>query len=425
MESKGKNRNPTAFHQTRELSNEFQILKNKGLMRKSYFVLIAAAASMLVSCSNDLLLDNQDSSPETIGFSSYSKNMTKADPTSSDLEYYHNTFVVYASKKSTVDESEIRQVFDGGATSLVTFDAGAAAPNDWTYSPYRYWDKQATYKFIAVAPNKSIIKYTWDATASPLTELSGDFVTVAAAGYTLYGQNLQYISTQEEIKKGFTTSDQTTKKDVDLMTSEINSQTGSSHDNDVNLEFKHILAKLNVSVAKAKVLNDADVYVRSVEITKLNDNGTYAESDYDATAEPKVSGWDNITIKNTGYKLAYAYGDDTGATTDKGKLLEDYNTTTNKTVPNFFIESLVMPQDIPASATDQAELILKYTIVTGSGDAAHSEDYTYKFKLAEAFSRFYDRCNYTLSFTIDPTVITFDATVAEWGNGGTADPTIE
>ena len=394
-------------------------------MRKSNLVLLAAAASMLASCGKDLILDNNQDVQAPIGFASYSEKLTKAVPSESDLEFYHNTFVVYASKKSTVDESEIRQVFDGGATSLVTFDEGAEAPNDWTYSPYRYWDKQATYKFIAVAPNASIIKYTWNAAASPLTELTGDFETVAATGYTLYGQNLQKVSTQSEIKKGFTTSDQTTKKDVDLMTSQMNNQPGNSHTPDVTLQFKHILAKLNVTVAKSSVLNDADVYVRSVEITKLNDNGKYAESNYDATAEPKVSGWNTISIKNDTYKLAYAFGDDTGATAGQGKELADYNTTANKTVPNYFIESLVMPQTVPATADDAATLILKYRIVTGSGAAAHTEDYTYKFNLSTAFASFYDRCNYTLNFTIDPSVITFDASVAEWGNGGTSNQTID
>lgn len=403
--------------QTRETKKVITI-KNKRLMRKSNLVLIAAAASMLASCSNDLLLDNNQDVQAPIGFASYSKNMTKADPTSSDLEFYHNTFVVYASKKSTIDATEIRQVFDGGATSLVTFSAGAELPNEWTYSPYRYWDKQATYKFIAVAPNASIIKYTWNAAASPLTELTGDFETVDATGYTLYGQNLQKVSTQSEIKKGFTTSDQTTKKDVDLMTSDIN----TSHQTLVNLDFKHILAKLNVTVAKSSVLNDADVYVRSVEITKLNDNGKYAESNYDATAEPKESGWNTISPKNADYKLSYAFSDDTGATEGQGKELADYTT---KTVPNYFIESLVMPQTVPATADDAATLILKYRIVTGSGDAAHTEDYTYKFNLSTAFASFYDRCNYTLNFTIDPSVITFDASVAEWGNGGTSNQTID
>ena len=421
MERKGKNRNAKAFHQTRELLNEFQTLKNKGLMRKSYFVLIAAAASMLVSCSNDLLLDNHQEEPAPIGFTSYSQKLTKAIA-ETDLEFFHNTFVVYGTKKSTVDAA-ISSVFDGGATSLVTFSEGAAAPNDWTYSPYRYWDKQADYNFIAVAPNANVIKYTWDKAASPLKEVGDeayDFVTVSG-GYTLQGQNLQIKSTQSEIKKGFL---ETISGDIDLMTSTLNPQEGKNHTADVNLEFKHILAKLNVTVAKAKGLNDAAVYVRSVEITKLNDHGTYAESAYDATANPKESGWDNVSIQNTGYKLSYDYKFDAEAVA-AGKPLAAYNTTEDKTVPNYFIESLVMPQDVPATSGEEATLILKYTIVTGSGDAAHSEDYTYKFKLAEAFSRFYDRCNYTLSFTINPTVITFDATVAEWGNGGTADPTID
>lgn len=415
---KGKNRNAETFQQTRE-TKKVQTIKNKGLMRKSDLVLIAAVASMLASCSNEKFLSNNNDAPAPIGFASYSQNLTKA--TASDLEFYHNTFVVYGSKKSTVD-NEINQVFDGGATSLVTFNEGASAPNEWTYNPYRFWDKQANYNFIAVAPNANIIKYDWNAYASPLTEVgttANDFVTVTG-GYTLRGQNLQKISTTSEIKKGFL---ETTTGDIDLMTSNLNPQDGKNHTADVDLEFKHILAKLNVTVAKAKNLNDAAVYVRSVEITKLNDHGTYAESNYDATVDPKVSGWSNISIVNDEYKLAYYFKDDLAAVA-AGKPLA-YNTTDDKTVPNYFIESLVMPQDVPASATDQAELILKYTIVTGSGAAIHTENYTYKLKLAEAFDRFYDRCNYTLSFTIDPTVITFDATVAEWGNGGTADPTID
>lgn len=392
--------------QTRETIKVITI-KNKRLMRKSNLVLIAAAASMLASCGKDLILDNSQDVQAPIGFASYSEKLTKADPSESDLEFYHNTFVVYASKKSTVDGA-ISQVFDGGATSLVTFSADAESPNDWTYSPYRYWDKQATYKFIAVAPSKNIIKYTWDATASPLTELSGDFVTVDG-GYTLKGQNLQKTSTQSEIKTGFL---ETATGDVDLMTSEIN----TSHQTLVNLEFKHILAKLNVTVAKSSVLNDADVYVRSVEITKLNDNGKYAESNYNASAEPKVSGWNTISTKDAGYKLSYAFGDDTGATEGQGKELADYTT---KTVPNYFIESLVMPQTVPATGDGAATLILKYRIVTGSGATAHPEDYTYKFTLKDAFTRFYDRCNYTLNFTIDPEIITFDADVVVWDDVST------
>ena len=406
---KGKNRNAETFQQTRE-TKKVQTIKNKGLMRKSDLVLIAAVASMLASCSNEKFLNDQDTLTP-IGFASYSDKLTKATATETDLEFYHNTFVVYASKKSTVDGA-ISQVFDGGASSLVTFKANVSAPNNWTYSPYRYWDKQANYNFIAVAPSANVIKYEWDASASPLTEVGNDdFVTVSNDGYTLSGQNLQKTSTQSEIKTGFA---ETVSGDIDLMTSALNSQAGSSHTDDVILEFKHILAKLNVTVAKAKILNDAEVYVRSMEIFKLNDNGKYAESAYNNTANPKVSGWSDISIKNSGYKLSYNSSDD-GNAIIKGKLLSNYNTTDDKTVPNYFIESLVMPQTVPATTSDdEAYLILKYTIITGSGGAAHAEDYTYRFKLADAFDRFYDRCSYTLNFTINPDVITFDASVAAW-----------
>ena len=150
--------------QTRETKKVITI-KNKRLMRKSNLVLIAAAAGMLASCSNEKFLSDNQDVQAPIGFASYSNKLTKA--TETDLEFYHNTFVVYATKKSTIDNA-ISQVFDGGASSLVTFKADESAPNNWTYSPYRYWDKQATYNFIAVSPNANVIKHTWDATASTL-----------------------------------------------------------------------------------------------------------------------------------------------------------------------------------------------------------------------------------------------------------------
>ena len=399
-------------------------------MRKSYLI-IAAAATILASCANEKVLNTvQDSNEKqtVIGFTSFSEKATRSVDTNTDLEYYHGTFTVYSSKKSTVDNT-ISEVFDGGTTSLITYNEGADAPNDWTYSPYRYWDKQANYKFIAVAPNASIVKYTWDATATDLIEVgtaTDDFVTVSG-GYTLIGQNLQKTATAAEITKGFVGGN---GKDTDIMTSEVVSEAGATHNPDVNLTFKHILAKLNVTVAKAKVLNDADVYIKSLEITGLKDKGIYDESTYvegDATADPVVlphSGWtaDN-SADQANYKLAYDYSEDANKEDGKyGKELTDYDATNNKTIPTYFIESLVMPQ---AVAADDATLILKYQIVTGTGNDAHKENYTYKFDMNQAFASYLDRHNYTLNLTILPTVITFDAGATLWDNVDAANKTIE
>ena len=399
-------------------------IANKMKMR-AYWLSMAAVATVLVACTDDVVLrdDNQSQidSPSAIGFSSYSEKGTRGDVTNPlFLEYYHGTFTVYGSKISTVDNS-VSEVFDGGATSLVTFSDNATAPNEWTYSPYRYWDKQADYNFIAVAPDASIVNYNWDLSANPLSEVSAvsatgqDFVT-AAAGYTLVGQNLQATATSAEITKGFVGG---VDKDTDIMTSSLTSENGASHNPDVVLSFKHILAKLNVTVAKASVLNDADVYVKSLEITGLKDHGTYAESAYYYSVDSTHSGW-TASVESAGYALSYIYANDANYDSTKdGFELEDYTTTT---VSTYFIESLVMPQ---AVAADDATLVLKYQIVTKDGTSFHKEDYSYKLDMNSAFASYLDRHNYTLKLTISPEVITFDADAVVWDNVGEKDITIE
>ena len=396
-------------------------------MRKSYFIL-AAAATILASCAENSKITNDLRNDETktvIGFSSYSEKATRGDATNAaNLEYYHGTFTVYGSKKSTNDAT-ISEVFDGGATSLLTYSNNATTPNDWTYSPYRYWDKQANYKFIAVAPNASIVKYDWNAQATTLVEVgtdANDFVS--AADYTLTGQNLQKTATSAEIKKGFIGG---TGFDTDIMTSSVVTETGASHNPDVTLVFKHILAKLNVTVAKAKLLNNADVYVKSIEIKGLKDKGTnydesaYTEDDPATTdvVEETHSGWTASYSDDAphAYVLEYDYAADGNKQAGQvGAKLEQYDETGDKTVPTFFIESLLIPQ---AVAANTATLTLKYQIVTGTGENKHEEDYTYTLDMNQAFASYLDRHNYNLNLTIKPDVITFDATASSWGNGGT------
>ncbi len=393
-------------------------------MKKSYLML-AATATILASCAqtDKINTDLKDTTePKVIGFSSYSEKATRGDAnTEANLEYYHGTFTVYGSKKSTNDNT-ISEVFDGGVTSILTYSNGSTAPNDWTYSPYRYWDKQANYKFIAVAPNANIVKYDWNAQATTLAEVGTDDF-VSASDYILTGQNLQKTATSAEIKKGFVGG---AGNDTDIMTSSLVSENGATHNPDVNLVFKHILAKLNVTVAKAKLLNNADVYIKNIEINGLKDKGSnYDESTYtegDNTVTPEIapqSGWTASYSDDAphAYKLRYDYEDDANKQAGQvGAKLAQFDETGNKTIPTYFIESLVIPQAVAANA---ATLTLKYQIVTGTGVNKHEEDYTFKLDMNQAFASYLDRHNYNLNLTINPDVITFDASTSPWGNGGT------
>lgn len=358
-------------------------------MRKSY--LIIAAAAVLASCAQSEKLNNviKEETPTVIGFNTISEKATRANV--ENLEDYHGTFSVYSTKKSN-NTGAIEVVFNGDdAADIITFDANRLAPNNWTYSPYRYWDKQATYAFVAVAPNSDIVKYS---KSDNVADNAGTFITASATGYTLTGQNLQpATTTNAEIRKGFDGKD---GNDTDLMTSGKVTRDGAAEVTDVNLEFKHILAKLNIAIAKDPTFDNVKVIIKKVQVVGLDDNGTY----YEGTSDTE-SAWTSSKVDTT-YTLLWenADGIELPGSTDQGAGEKLY-----------FIESLVMPQSIEQ---DVEKLIIDYTIVTETRE----ERYNYELKFDDGqykvFEGFQERNNYTVSLTVRPNVITFDASAILW-----------
>ncbi|MBR6369585.1 MAG: fimbrillin family protein [Bacteroidaceae bacterium] len=388
------------------------------MKKKVTWLSVAAVATMFAACSNDavktdIVNNSQTEATKAIGFSSFSEKTTRGNATvNTNLEYYHNTFAVYGTKQSVNDATDIQYVFGGKATAAGTQDGvtctyqttADAVLGDWKYTDPRYWDKQATYDFIAYAPvsANNPIRYNYSATTAQVADAGNEFKTTST--YTLAGTNLQATATEAEKVKGFTVE---AAGDLDLMISASNAQNGDGHTEYVNLVFRHILSKLNVTFAKSSTLDNANVTINSVKISGLDDSGDYVESDYDDNANPKKSGWASSQVATT-YALEYnAAG---------GQALNA--STANK--PYFFIESLVMPQEI----TDgQVTLVANYTITSGT----YSENYNYNLDLYDiaALHKFYDGYNYTLNFTIDPDVIKFDATVTTWDDQAAIGKTID
>lgn len=365
-------------------------------MRKSF--LIIAAAAMLASCWETEKIGKDivnDETPSVIGFNTISEKATRATASETDLEYYHNSFNVYSTKTSNnVTDATPEVVFDGNLEAdLISFDSTRMAPNNWTYSPYRYWDKQATYAFVAVAPNSKIVKYS---KSENVADNAGTFVTTNATGYTLVGQNLQTSDApaDAEIRKGFTGAN---GGDTDIMTSGKITRNGANPAEDVNLEFHHILAKLNIAIAKDPTFDNVKVIIRKVQVVGLDDNGTY----YEGTSDTE-SAWTSSKVNND-YKLLWenANGIELPGSTDEanGKKL-------------YFIESLIMPQSIEQNVE---KLIIDYTIVTETRE----EKYNYELKFDDGqnnkvFENFRERNNYTVSLTVRPNIITFDASATLW-----------
>jgi hypothetical protein len=366
-------------------------------------VLIAVVAIVFAACSSDVVLndiaESQTDTPKAIGFTSFSEKITRAD---TDLEFYHNTFVVYGTKQSTVDNA-IQYVFGGKAAAAgnqegvtCTYNATAGVTGNWEYVNPRYWDKQAEYDFIAYAPANAPLRYYYGAADAQVGDANNEFVT--NADYTLAGTNLQATATTAEKVKGFTDAG----VDLDLMISAAKPQSGSNNA-DVALVFKHILSKLNVTFVKAAVLDGATVTVSSVEITGLKEKGSYSQNTYHLAST--TSGWTAKTVTPSTYKLAYSGSQILNASTGSAF---------------YFIESLVMPQTI---ADNQVTLVAKYKIESGT----YSENYTYELDLYDiaTLQKFFDGYNYTLNFTIAPDVIKFDATVTPWTDQLAVNKTIE
>jgi len=380
-------------------------------MKKSYLIL-AAAATILASCVETEKINNdlKNENPTVIGFNTFSEKATRAS-SELDLETYHQTFAVWSTKKSKNDASLAPQVVFNGddANDIITYKEGKMEPNNWTYSPYRYWDKQATYTFVAVAPNADIIKYN---SPDDVANNEGTYVTAKAAGYTLVGQNLQSSNApaQEEIRVGFTGGDE---KDTDLMTAtKITKDGATGAEGDVSLEFKHILAKLNIAIAKDEMFNNVKILIKSVKVVGLDDNGTYEESISDTQ-----SAW-HSAASGANYELSWANADGI-------ELLPSEANNNVKFL--YFIESLVMPQEIEEYTVDDQnayvkgeKLIIDYTIVSSTGDPENPrvENFNYMLKLNDGekmvFENFREKNNYTIFLTVRPNIITFDATTDAW-----------
>ena len=363
-------------------------------------LILAAAATMMVACAETEKLNNDvrtNDVPRVIGFNTISEKATRASV--ENLEVYHKSFSVYSTKKSN-NNGAIETVFNGDSIKdIITYDATRQHPNNWTYDPYRYWDKQATYSFVAVAPNATIVRYN---TPDNVANNEGTYVTASTEGYTLIGQNLQTSDApaQAELKAGFDGID---GNDTDLMTAEKVTRNGADPIADVNMAFKHILAKLNVSIAKDPIYDNVKVLIKSVKVTGLDDNGTY----YEATSDQN-SGWTS-SLKNTAYELSWANANGIELLKGEGEG-DDY--VAGK--PLYFIESLVMPQSIEQ---ENEKLIIDYAIVSGE----HTENYNYQLSLQDSvgykvFENFREKNNYTIKLTVRPNVITFDASTDVWND---------
>ena len=272
--------------------------------------------------------------------------------------------------------------------NTLVFDNQAVAYNNdstrWEYSPLQYWREECQYTFCAYAPHQG----------DSGVEVSVDSAThmIHIHHVTLHGHNLQDTPT-DTVKELFRDT-----PDTDWMVARAGQTAVGKAGMDVEFMMQHILAKLNIRIKADSALlrkrRISHITADSIDVGTLAAQGDFCQqlahtpilSD---SAEAGIEEW---------------------TATDTTLYINCAHACEMKETPTYLIESLVMPQHISSQAT----VTLYYTYHFANG---HTEQCRHRIALTDAFSRFASGYNYTLTFTLKPHRIVFDAGATGWENG--------
>lgn len=434
-------------------------------MKKYLFII--ATATIFASCAgNDTFNKDIQENNEAISFESFTSKQTRATENSQanyDWAFFdhHTTFQVWGFKNTSETA-----VFTGDVVT-VTSDGAATPTYTYTYAPIRYWDKSATtYQYYAAAPSEA--GWTFNGVTNIASQNAGYFTTSS----TLKGTNIaDGTTTYKNSFKGAKNTDNS-DGDIDKLVAAPKMVYKAHFNQAVQLNFIHILSRLNVTIKKDEILKDQTVIVKKLEVHNLKATGAFNES---TTASQAGN---NTRWQESGNAVTYA------APTDK-EVTATITASTPDPDPQYLIQSLVIPQDaayesvaldgeaktaadavlftlaeynayfgtnldqdafdalndaaktkIPAVAaankiteTSKPYLVITYTIQDKTlNPVPAAEEFTAYFNLAAAFKMdgtnennvdktklaFNEGWQNTLHITLSPDAIEFCAQVAEW-----------
>lgn len=347
-------------------------------MKKNFFML-AATAALFAACAETELVNevNVESNSQAIGFSTYAGKVTRAEnsgETATDgLGIHHSDFNVWAYKNT-----HTAYVFD----NVKVYLSGTA----WKYDGAKYWDKAANkYEFYAAAPFRT----EWILNTNSDADQANDYFTFA--GFVLEDKTLSSTSYEESLKSA-------TNQDLMIASPEPVLEGAILSGATVQLDFNHILSRLNVTVKKSATLVNEVVNLTSISINKLSNNGSFDESDKEGHRWTLT---ENVTGSITGNIL-----NGVGAT------------------GAYVIQSLVMPQDVYYAPIDRngdhnvstkaPYLYITYTIGGEPFAASYNLANAFGKSLAGEYVAFKEGWQNTLNITIDADAIEFDAVTYKW-----------
>jgi hypothetical protein len=300
-------------------------------MKKSYLI-IAAAAALLVSCSdNDTFKSaaQEQQAERPLSFSAYADKVTKGS-NSTALNDFYTVFGVYGWKtvkkledptqteSKSVFSNEPNEYFSQDAKGSVVYNGDNEKPSiewavanpytaAWYYENIRFWDKMATgYEFFAIAPYESTPTYTVAAGANNISIATASSKYDISTEYNLARTNLSAdpVSETEAPKAELTYSG--FKKDYMIADKFTTTPVGTVTTTDVQLVFHHILTKLNVKIQKSENYKAQQVLkVNELKIAGLAKEGNFVYDTNMTTDGWNTSGTYEIDI-NQDYALANA-----------------------------------------------------------------------------------------------------------------------
>ena len=362
-------------------------------MKKNYFML-AATTMMLAACAQTDVVNevNMVDEPQAIGFETFAQKLTRAENNqtdySDDLEKHHTSFNVYAGKSV---KGATQAVYSNTSEGTVNF-----GNSSWTASPLKYWDKTATeYYFYAGAPANA----AWEFAMTTADDYSTGYLEYP--NFSLAGENLADGS---NTRKDSWKDDRTTN-DVDLMIAApktvVRADYNKTSPDVVNMQFNHILSRLNILVKKGNnIASDQELKLKSLDVFNLKSIGSFDESKKIADQTPMIDRW-TIADDAATYTLSAA------TVSDK---IEG---------PIYTHQYLVIPQAVNFEEIDTDGSSEKKEVYFRIEYTIDSETYYAFYNLAAAFGQnvslnFQEGWENTLTITINPNAIQFDANASTW-----------
>ena len=362
---------------------------------KKNLLFIATAALVFVACSgNDLRNEIQDEQVG-IGFSTFTGKLTRAEnSTASDkhaLNTHHTGFKVWGYKTVSGTQSSVFGESDNTGTT-VSWNSTSSL---WEYSPLRFWDKSATnYKFYAAAPATESWTYAND--------------KISLADFSVNGTSIA-ASASIDADANFGAQDIMISEDVTVLPANYTSTR-------VQLNFIHLLTRLNIGVKKASpVLDNYVVKLKSIKVFNLVDGADFSEATA-AVQTGSIARWSENNSVSANSNAGYGYTTETVVTTNY----------------NYVYQALFIPQQIDYAAdvplngdglgnSSEPFLNIQYDLYASDG-TTKIDSYSYFYNLADMFNgasstddvAFNEGWMNTLKITIEPVAINFAADVYEW-----------